>query len=173
MNWRHVLSCVSTLVICLPEAQRLVKGTLGGRPVACACVRLFAGEPTGGCCCSSHCPGGALCLLICALRLSLVVPALLAPASPHVACVWLLWAFVTQSLELGAGHAYPPKWRALPPEHACTSSSASCDGLFPPRLGGPIAGPCVRELRPGQHGHRVPGGASGCAGGPLCVPILL
>ncbi|XP_045628773.1 Fanconi anemia group A protein isoform X6 [Ursus americanus] len=25
VNWRHVLSCVSTLVICLPEAQRLVK----------------------------------------------------------------------------------------------------------------------------------------------------
>ncbi|XP_042776508.1 Fanconi anemia group A protein isoform X2 [Panthera leo] len=25
VNWRHVLSCVSTLVICLPEAQQLVK----------------------------------------------------------------------------------------------------------------------------------------------------
>ncbi|XP_047566030.1 Fanconi anemia group A protein isoform X4 [Lutra lutra] len=25
VNWRHVLSCVSTLVICLPEAQRLIK----------------------------------------------------------------------------------------------------------------------------------------------------
>ncbi|XP_044111456.1 Fanconi anemia group A protein isoform X1 [Neovison vison] len=25
VNWQHVLSCVSTLVICLPEAQRLIK----------------------------------------------------------------------------------------------------------------------------------------------------
>lgn len=26
VNWQHVLSCVSTLVVCFPEAQPLVKG---------------------------------------------------------------------------------------------------------------------------------------------------
>lgn len=26
VNWQHVLSCVSTLVVCFPEAQQLVKG---------------------------------------------------------------------------------------------------------------------------------------------------
>ena len=39
VNWQHVLSCVSTLVICLPEAQQLVKGAPGWEPcAACACV---------------------------------------------------------------------------------------------------------------------------------------
>lgn len=28
VNWQHVLSCVSALVICFPEARRLVTGTL-------------------------------------------------------------------------------------------------------------------------------------------------
>lgn len=37
VNWQHVLSCVSTLVICLPEAQRLIKGALGGEPPARVC----------------------------------------------------------------------------------------------------------------------------------------
>lgn len=67
VNWRHVLSCVSTLVICLPEAQQLVKGALGWAPRgACVRVLLFVGELAGGGRCSSHRPDGALCLLVCA-----------------------------------------------------------------------------------------------------------
>lgn len=43
VNWRHVLSCVSTLVICLPDAQQLVNGAWGGNCVlfrACVCWRV-------------------------------------------------------------------------------------------------------------------------------------
>lgn len=32
VNWRHVLSCVSTLVVCFPEAKQLVKGTCSWQP---------------------------------------------------------------------------------------------------------------------------------------------
>ncbi|KAF5915117.1 hypothetical protein HPG69_013387, partial [Diceros bicornis minor] len=44
VNWQHVLSCVSTLVICLPEAQQLVNGALWWGPcgVLSVCVRMKA-----------------------------------------------------------------------------------------------------------------------------------
>uniref|UniRef100_A0A8C9KI94 FA complementation group A n=1 Tax=Panthera tigris altaica TaxID=74533 RepID=A0A8C9KI94_PANTA len=45
VNWRHVLSCVSTLVICLPEAQQLVKGAPGWEP--CAALSVECGLPFG------------------------------------------------------------------------------------------------------------------------------
>lgn len=33
VNWQHVLSCVSTLVVCFSEAQQLIKGSCSGSPV--------------------------------------------------------------------------------------------------------------------------------------------
>ena len=48
VNWRHVLSCVSTLVICLPDAQQLVNGAWGG-----SCVLFWV--------CVCWCVGRELC----------------------------------------------------------------------------------------------------------------
>lgn len=42
VNWQHVLSCLSTLVVCFPEAQHLVKGMCSWAPhetlSTCVCV---------------------------------------------------------------------------------------------------------------------------------------
>lgn len=38
VNWQHVLSCVSTMVICFPGAQQLVTGALPGAGHASVCV---------------------------------------------------------------------------------------------------------------------------------------
>lgn len=32
VNWQYVLSCLSTLVVCFPEAQQLFKGTCSWEP---------------------------------------------------------------------------------------------------------------------------------------------
>ena len=85
VNWQHVLSCVSTLVICSPEAQQLVQGTLGWEP------HVSSSGPVIHLWCQ-HC-----------------LP------EPHVVGIWLLWLLIIQSLACGRGHVYPPNWHALPP----------------------------------------------------------
>lgn len=46
VNWQRVLSCVSTLVVCFPEALQLVQGVLSCRVQACGCT-VVAAEPAG------------------------------------------------------------------------------------------------------------------------------
>ena len=59
VNWQHVLSCVSTLVICLPEAQQLVHGALwwGSCGVLSLCVCV--------CVCARVCVCVCVCVRAC------------------------------------------------------------------------------------------------------------
>ena len=42
VNWQHVLSCVSTVVVCFPGAQLLVTGALWWASWVCECVCVRA-----------------------------------------------------------------------------------------------------------------------------------
>lgn len=77
VNWQHVLSCVSTMVICFPGAQRLVTGALRGAfwvcECACVCVHYAQCWQKGESRCPSQrgCPEDALHPVDCPLRLCL------------------------------------------------------------------------------------------------------
>lgn len=74
VNWQHVLSCVSTMVICFPGAQQLVTGALWGRS-GCASVHVSAcnvhsvSHWESWCPSQRGCPEDALHPADCALRL--------------------------------------------------------------------------------------------------------
>lgn len=83
VNWQHVLSCVSTMVICFPGAQRLVTGTLRGAfwvcECACVCVQYaqYCWQKGESWCPSQRgCPEGALHPVHCGLGLCLLLVSL-------------------------------------------------------------------------------------------------
>lgn len=41
VNWQYVLSCLSTLVVCFPEAQQLFKGTCSWEPHDALSTRVY------------------------------------------------------------------------------------------------------------------------------------
>lgn len=142
VNWQHVLSCVSTLVICLPDAQQLVNGAWGWEPhcVPCVRVRVIRGPALARACERNRCvwlseDGSPSCL---PSRCPLDRPLL--SACPCTRCSAACgpppraWGSVLGEQTVLPAPAPPPQ------------SPSTAVPLFSPRLGVAFAGSCIREL---------------------------
>ena len=144
VNWQHVLSCVSTLVICLPDAQQLVNGARGWEPhcVPCVCARVIRGPALGRACGPNRCVWLSEDGSPSRLPSQCPLDRPLLSACPCTRCQAACgpppraWGSV-----LDERTVLPPPPPPPPPQSPSTAVPLSS-----PRLGVAFAGSCVREL---------------------------